>query len=166
MPAAQVPRTVGQQSPTAREGRSLAAGYRENWSPGDALTSAGALRRLRPPRGWTSRGRRDRAFDTEVARFGHATGTSSCQGPEVPCARRLWRFSAVWLVSVFCRGSSGPATRCLSWTEAMADSREAGAEASLVGAPVGGGLSLLPQAESEEPSAQVSASRGGTCGSS
>ena len=38
----------------------------------------------------------------------------------------------------------------------MADSKEAGAEAPPAGAAARGGLSLLSQGESEEPSAQVS----------
>lgn len=51
-----------------------------------------------------------------------------------------------------------------SWTEVMGDSREAGAEAPPAGASAQGGLSLLSQGESEEPSAQVSLPRGGTSG--
>lgn len=45
----------------------------------------------------------------------------------------------------------------------MGDPKEAGAESSPSGAAARGGLSLLAQAESEEPSAQVSPRRGGTC---
>lgn len=40
---AQVPRTVCQQRRAACKGRSLGVGYREKWSPEDALTGAGAL---------------------------------------------------------------------------------------------------------------------------
>lgn len=52
-----------------------------------------------------------------------------------------------------------------SWTEVMGDSREAGAEAPPAGASAQGGLSLLSQGESEEPSAQVSLPRAGLQGS-
>lgn len=45
----------------------------------------------------------------------------------------------------------------------MGDPKEAGAEASPPRAATRGGLSLLSQAESEEPSAQVSLRRGTTC---
>lgn len=45
----------------------------------------------------------------------------------------------------------------------MGDPKEAGVESSPSGAAARGGLSLLSQAESEEPSAQVSPRRGGTC---
>lgn len=45
----------------------------------------------------------------------------------------------------------------------MGDSKEGGAESPPAGAAAREGLSLLSQGESEEPSAQVSRSRGWTC---
>lgn len=45
----------------------------------------------------------------------------------------------------------------------MGDSKEAGTEAPPAGTAARGGLSLLSQGESEEPSAQVSPQWGGTC---
>lgn len=63
----------------------------------------------------------------------------------------------------FCRGSSDPVPPRLPWAEVMGDSKEAGAESPPTGAAARGGLSLLSQGESEEPSAQVSPSWGGTC---
>ena len=62
-----------------------------------------------------------------------------------------------------CRGSSGPVLPRLLWAEVMGDSKEAGAESPPAGAAARGGLSLLSQGESEEPSAQVSPPWGGTC---
>lgn len=71
--------------------------------------------------------------------------------------------AAVLLVLGFCLRSWGSAIPRLPWTEVMGDSKEAGAEAPPAGATARGGLSLLSQGESEEPSAQVSPPCGGTC---
>lgn len=62
-----------------------------------------------------------------------------------------------------CRDSPGPVLPRLLWAEVMGDSKEAGAESPPAGAAARGGLSLLSQGESEEPSAQVSPPWGGTC---
>lgn len=56
--------------------------------------------------GGLHRGRRGRASDTKLARFERATGTSSCQRPEVLCAGHLWRLRLCYWswVSVFAPG--------------------------------------------------------------
>nr|XP_035125310.2 erythroid differentiation-related factor 1 isoform X2 [Callithrix jacchus] len=57
----------------------------------------------------------------------------------------------------YCRCSSAPPSSRLPWIEVMGDPKEAEAEGPPAGAAVRGGLSLLSQGESEEPSAQGSA---------
>lgn len=161
------PRTICQQRPAVGKGWSLDVSYREKWSSAEARTGAGALQR--PPRreGGCRRGRRGRASDAKLARRGRAAATPSCERPEVWCEGRPW--------SALCRaaaslgpgswgGCSGPAAPRLPGTEGMGDSKEAGAEAPPAGATARGGLSLLSQGESEEPSAQVRPPRGATAG--
>lgn len=113
------------------------------------------------------RGRRGRASGAKVARFERVRSSSSCQRPEVrgvsgACSagqQRLWARQLVTASQVETRVAS----RRLTWTEVMGDSKEAGTEAPPAGTAARGGLSLLSQGESEEPSAQVSPRWGGTC---
>lgn len=116
------------------------------------------------------RGRRGRASGAKVARFERVRSSSSCQRPEVrgvsgscsagpsaPGPGNLLRLLGSRLAS------PRVASPRLTWTEVMGDSKEAGTEAPPAGAAARGGLSLLSQGESEEPSAQVSPRWGGTC---
>lgn len=78
--------------------------------------------------------------------------------------QRLWARQLVTASRVeTCVASRRLASPRLTWTEVMGDSKEAGTEAPPAGAAARGGLSLLSQGESEEPSAQVSPRWGGTC---
>lgn len=131
----------------------------------DALTGAGALQLLTPPREWFPPEGAGPGLCTKFARFERAVAPSSCQGPEVQCAGCLRRFlccAAASRVPNSCRGSSRLPSPRIPWTEVMGDAKEAGADTPPAGATAQEGRSLLSQGESEEPSAQVSRSRGGT----
>ena len=131
------------------------------------LSSAHDSSRPRREAGLYRGGRRGRASGANVARFERVRASSSCQRPEVrgvsgACSagqRRLWaRLSATASLV-----EPRLALPRLTWTEVMGDSKEAGTEAPPAGTAARGGLSLLSQGESEEPSAQVSRRWGGTC---